>query len=309
MIRALLLMGLLSPGAAWAQACCTGTGAGEFGVVGRCRQAVLGASLSYTHALASFDKAGERQPLEDAIADDVVWTVGGGARITPAWQIHGSVPLRLQYRGFTGLDADTQVGLGDVTLGTRYLAVTDPMTGISQSLLPFVDLLALVRLPTGRAPEATEVPTGADVMGAGGYELTLGVRVSKFITPNHALVVNGSVGLRPARDLDLPGGTRRFAPGQVGNLHLMYLYVHSLWWSGGLHATGRWTGDAAEDGVTVPDSGSARTRLGAHVTYALQVPYWEITGAVWLDPWWDHGAANQPFVGPTASLTLQRSWL
>lgn len=311
MIRGLatLALALLAPASGWAQACCTGTGAGEFGVVGRCRQAVIGASLSYTRARTSFDAAGKRQPLGQATADDLVWTLGGGTRITPAWQVHGSVPLRMQHRGFAGVDADTEVGIGDATVGTRYLVLEDPMTGLGNSWRPFVDLLALARLPTGRAPEATTSPTGADVTGAGGYELTVGARVSKFITPRHALVLNSSVGYRPERSLEVPGGDRDFAPGPVLNAHLMYLVVLDLWWSMGFHATGRWTGDSAEDGRSLSDSGSARTRFGVHVSHALVLPTWEITAAVWADPFWDGGARNQPFVGPTASLTLQRAFL
>jgi hypothetical protein len=306
---ALLVLVLALPGVSWSQACCTGTGAGEFGVVGRCQQGVLATLLSYTSALASYDSEGVRHPVDHADVRDLVWMVGGGWRLTRRWQIHGSVPLRHQSRDFRGMASDTAIGLGDASVGTRYMLMEDPMLGLSDNWRPFLDVYAIAALPTGRPPEETEHPAGADISGTGRYTFSTGLRITKFVTPAQALMVSGSLGMSPERTIELPTRDRTFAAGPVVNAHLMYLHIFSLWWSAGAHLTGQWTGDAAEDGQTLVDSGTSRYRMGLHVTHALSLPFWEVTAAAWVDPWWDGGARNQPFMGPTGSLSVQRNFL
>ena len=126
---ALWLVLLLSPRTGRAQACCTATGSSGFGVVGRCYFAVLATQLSYERGYGTFDSRGRFSRLRNAEVDDFVVALGGGVRLgTPALQLHGSIPLRMQYRDLHGLPAASAVGFGDASLMLRAMAVEDRMT-------------------------------------------------------------------------------------------------------------------------------------------------------------------------------------
>jgi hypothetical protein len=312
---AALIACVAAPTIAWSQACCTATGAGEFAVVGRCHSAVIATELSLQRGLGTFTDRGEYRGLNHAEVDDVVLSLGGGFRpFGPNWQVYGSVPTRLQYRAFDGLDSELHAGLGDAAAGVRWTALHDGMQGIQLdepgTLVPFVDLYATVKAPTGRAPEDTSSLIGADITGDGAWQLGAGVKLSKFLTPRHVLGVTASYGHSLERTVDKGGGdTTRYAPGDELDLKVTYLNIHDLFWSWGLSAGVNTTGKAYADGEAVAHSHTRRLQFGAHLTHGFSFPYWEASVAVVADAWWDDASTNLPFVGPAVTLTLRRQFM
>jgi hypothetical protein len=233
------------------QACCTATGSSELGVVGRCHFAVLAVQVGYDRGFGSFDARSRFTALKSAVVQDATLTLAGGIRLfTPALQIHGALPLRLQHRDLRALPAETALGPGDAALSLRAMVVEDLVAGLDltdpQTLVPFVEPFVGVRAPTGRAPADSESPSGADVTGEGAYTLLGGVQVTKFLTLHQALAVTGAYGRRfPHRVSSTGGGTREFSPGDEIDLKLAYVNVLDLFWSFTLFSTLRRTLPAA----------------------------------------------------------------
>jgi hypothetical protein len=304
---------LLCGGNAFAQACCTSTGGGEFSAVGPGQFAVVAAQVSYERALGSYSDRGDYHPALEASVDDFIVALGGGVRPGgKSLQLHGSVPARLQRRGFPGLDSDVAVGFGDATLEARWTALEDRLDGISsepQAWMPSLDVLFGGTAPTGRSPEDGTRLTGVDVTGDGAWKLTAGLRVTKFVTSRHSLGLAMALSHRFAQSVAREDGAVRRAPGPETIGRAFYLYVPSTYWSFGGAASVR-LGDAArEDGQLLPGSATRRTRLSVHATYALDFPEWEITSALTTDGWWQGAGRNVPFAGPSLSLTLRRQFL
>lgn len=304
-----------APALASAQACCTATGAGEFAVVGRCQSAVIATQLTYQHGLGTYTDRGDYRGIDHAQVDDVTLSLGGGFRpFHPQWQVYGSVPLRLQYRAFDAAGSDLRLGPGDAAAGVRWTALQDAMGGLALSdpstLTPFLDLYATLKTPTGRAPEDTEVTTGADITGDGAWQLAAGAKLSKFLTPNHVVGLQGTYSHLFARTIEKANGqTTDYAPGAEVDLTATYLHIHDLFWSWGLNSSLKFAGETVADGKTVPDSQTRRLRFGGHVTHGFDFPKWEATLSVTVDAWWDGASANLPFVGPAASLAIRRQWM
>ncbi|QDG49815.1 hypothetical protein FIV42_03390 [Persicimonas caeni] len=317
-----LLLGLLvgltalaSPALASAQACCTATGAGEFSVVGRCQDSVLATQLTYQRGAGSFSDDGDYRSLDHAQVNDLIVSVGGGFRpFHQRLQVYGSVPLRLQHRSFEATGSDLRLGPGDAAAAVRWTALQDSMGEISldapKSLVPFLDLYAGLKVPTGRAPEDTVATTGADITGDGAWQLMTGAKVSKFLDTKHVLGAQASYSHRLARTIEKPdGGTTDFAPAGEVDLQVSYLHIHDLFWSWGLNSSFKFAGETVADGEPVPDSETRRLRFGGHITHGFEFPFWEATLSVSADAWWNGASSNVPFVGPAASLTLRRQFL
>ena len=305
---------LLDAGNAAAQACCTATGSSELGVVGRCHFAVLATQLGYDRGLGSFDSSGGFRSLGGAEVDDAVFTLAGGVRLgTPALQVHGTMPVRLQHRDLRGLAPATRIGAGDASLGLRAMVLEDWVAGLDLSepgtLLPFVELFVASRFPTGRDAGDSETPTQADVMGEGAWTALGGAQVTKFLTLHQAVVVTGSYAHRFAHDVSgVQGQTRRFSPGNEVDAKLAYINVLDMFWSATVFSTLRWTLPASSDGERIADSDSRRWRLGAGVSHYLSYPYWQLTLSASFDPPVDGVSKNVPFAGVSTGLTFQRNF-
>ena len=299
---------------AGAQPCCTATSSNEVAVVGRCYQAALVGQLSYEHAWGSHAADGGYRPLADAEIDDLVFTLGGGFR--PGWrrlQIQGSIPWRMQHRSLGSLPAETAFRPGDATAGLRLTATEDSLSTVDFSepgtLVPFVDLLAAIGLPTGVAPEDSHVPGAADVTSDGTWKLGGGLKVSKFLSSSHVVLLRGVYTHVFPRTVPGAAGTEReIALGDDIDANLSFLYLHNLWWSLGGFGDLRYRLPSQQDGVEVPASASHRLRLGSWVSYHLTYPTWLLTVALSSDLPLDRVAANIPYAGSNLSLTLQRNF-
>ena len=312
----LTLGAVLVPASASAQACCTATGAGEFSVVGRCQDAVLATQLSFQRGTGTFTDDGDYRSLDHARVNDMVVSLGGGFRpFSKRFQVHGSLPLRVQHRSFESTGDQVSLGPGDAAAGMRWTALQDRMSGISMddasSLVPFLDFYAGMKVPTGRAPEETTVATGADITGDGAWQFLAGAKLSKFLTTKHVLGLQAAYSHSLARQIEhsTGGATTDFARGGQVDVSASYLHIHDLFWSWGLNSSYSTTAQAHADGTPVPDSQARRLRFGAHITHGFEFPYWEATLSVTADAWWDGPSENQPFVGPSAALTLRRQFL
>jgi hypothetical protein len=306
-------LGVLGSAAeARAQACCTGTGTGEFGLVGPCRDAVIATMVGYDRAFGSFDPQGRLRSLGGASVDDVVLTLGGGIRFHHRrLQVHGAVPVRLQHRHF-GEQRDTRVLPGDANVTFRWTAVMGGMQGLGASThrgrLPFFDLLAGSRIPFGRAPEDGQSPLGADVTGMGSWEVYGGAKLAQFITRRHAASLSVVYGYQLARDVPGPQATMDFWPGHSVEVRGSWLVVPSFLWSAGVFSTFRYTSTARLDGQAVPMSATRRLRVGAYATYALALPEWETTVILASDVPADRVGQGIPFATVSLSWIVQRNF-
>lgn len=297
-----------------AQACCTATGAGEFGVVGRCHQSVLAAQLGYEPILGTYDSRRNFNTFEGANLQDLLVTIGGGTRFgTERFQLHGSLPLRLQYRQFSGLEGATGWGVGDATLGARWLFLQDMMSGIFPGIrdtyYPFLEGYLNLRIPSGRSPEAANDPIGADVTGTGHWGAVAGLKVVKFLTYQHVLgaYVDGAYTL--GRSIDRGRGSVDYRPGVEVSSGLTYQHIPTLRWSWGVMGGVRFQGRAVQDGEALLESSTQRLLFGAHVTRSIVYPFWEVSLSASNDAWGDLGGKNLPFVGPNVALVVQRNFL
>ncbi len=301
----------LLSGRASAQACCTATAADEFAVVPRCHDAVFAAQLSYERALGSFDAQSRYRPLGDSSVGTASLTLGGGVRLVPrALQLGASLPIVLSHRRLEGLDSDLAAGTGDANVALRFTAVTDRIEPASlddpSTLLPYVDLIAGTRLPTGRAPEHAELASGADATGTGAWTPFAGVKLSKFLSMSNVVALDLRYAHPLSRDVAAPGGQRRVGGGEEITLRGSWLHLHDLFWNFGLFTEWTWTAPRSEDGDRVPDSDARRARIGGHVGHMIVYPNLELTLSVAADAFFDGPSKNVPYAGPAAGITLTR---
>jgi hypothetical protein len=306
---------LAAPSLVSAQACCTATGAGEFAVVGRCQEAAIATQLTYQRGVGTFTGRGAFHSLSNTEVDDVILSIGGGIRVLHrSLQVYGSAPLRMQRRSFNATGSDLSVRPGDVAGGVRWTALEDRMGGLKldepASFLPFLDLYATAKAPTGRAPEDTETTTGADITGDGAWQLSAGAKVSKFLTPKNLLGVQATYTHDFARSIQKPdGASTDYAPGDGLDLTLSYLRISNIFWSWGLNANFKAAGETYADGAAVAHSDTQRLRFGAHITHGFDFPFWEATLSGTADAWWNGASTNIPFVGPAVSVSMRRQFL
>ncbi|MFW6049548.1 MAG: hypothetical protein ACODAU_00150 [Myxococcota bacterium] len=298
------------PARAGAQACCTGTASGELGVVGPCRRALVSAQLTWEHQVGGWANDGTFRRFDGTRAEDLALTVAGGVRfLEDRLQLHGSLPVRMQHRALPGLGTSTRAGLGDAFVGLRGTIVEGAQDGVEKgdpsTLVPWVDLILGAGIPTGRAPDRTRDATGADIMGDGSWDATLGAKLTQFVASRHALTATFTWSHRFARQVE----GRRFAPGARYAVRLAWLHIPSLFWSWGPFASLDLTAPAEQDGNTVAASRTRRLRVGLFATHAIVFPTWELMVGLSSDAMFDGGGRNVPFAGATLSVGIQRVFM
>lgn len=300
-------------GQAHAQACCSASDGGQFGAVNIGHEAMLTASASLEPTLGSYGADGQYRSYDGATLYDLVTTVGGGTRFGfERFQIHGAIPLRLQYRDIADSTA-TGWGIGDASVGLRFMVVRGSLTGIERgdptSYVPFLEPYLTGKIPVGRTPDSGNDPSGADITGDGHWGLAGGVRAMKFLHARHAVGPYAELDYRFGRHIERATDTVRYRPGTQFGVGLTYLHTPSVRWSWGLDLGFDVAGDAREAGEVVADSATRRLSGGVHVTRHLAFPFWEVTLSATNDAWGDHAGKNLPFVGPSIALSVQRNFM
>lgn len=313
---AVLGLGLFLGRAVLAQACCSASNPTEFGVVGPRQHAAVATQIGYQSYDGTYDDRGKNHKLTGMSPQDVTLMLGGGWR---PWhgpvQVQAALPLRWQQRAYPTMASQSAAGMGDAAVALRWTALQDPMVGLfagePDRLLPFLDLAVGMKMPTGKATEdGAPDKAGADVTGDGAWQMTATLRALKYVTAKHAFGLGLDYSHQMERGIpDGNGGKSKFAKGDSLEVRANWVQVHGMFWSWGAFASYLMGADARQDGRPVPDSAVRHFRAGASVTRVLVLPAWETTLGVAIDPWWQDGARNVPYVGPSLSLSLRRNFL
>lgn len=321
---ALLLLALLAPHA-HAQSCCGVASEDELSVAGFERRAVLTSKLALTHMLGRHDSGGSYSALPDGMAaTDAQLVLGAGVRMPfyEPLQIHGSFPMRVQYRALPGPTGEqtsaTAVGAGDALLFIRWSALRDDEHGLfdeRSTAVPSLDLYAGAKAPTARYEEGPSARDQARTMGDGTFALIFGARALKYITPEHALRLAARYELHASRQVeDATAAYESFHPGDIIGLSIGYLGLSGMRWAFGAtidvtFTTATSTRAPGEDFREVPKSAQREVTIGAHVTRSLSMPELDLTLGVSYAPPIDQLSRNTTLEGIVGALTLRWHWM
>lgn len=289
----------------WAQACCSATSAGEAGVVDRCHKAMLQAGMTFDHGVASFNAQGDRETFEETQSEDIIFTVSGGIRPVESVRVGLLVPYHLQHRSAQALGS-TQWALGDIAFSTGWLALEDPMLGLSHDPTPFLEFVLMGSIATGNATKTSEDPFGADITSTGSHSLGAGVRVIKFVVPSHALRLNADWLYKFSHDVELGRESFAVKPGSELRGVLGWAYEGSIFWSAGLFVRGSMHSEITTAGKIIDGSGMRRLTFGAHWRQSLAFPFWDINFSAGTDMFLGE---NLPRTGVSGGISVQRNFL
>lgn len=310
---------------AHAQSCCGVASEDELSVAGWERRAVLTSKLALTHMLGRHDSQGVYSTLPDAMsATDAQLVLGAGVRMPfyEPLQIHGSFPLRMQYRALpdaTGRESSaTAVGAGDSLLFVRWSALRDDERGLfdaDSSAVPSLDLYVGVKAPTARYEEGPSARDQARTMGDGTFALILGTRAIKHVTPEHAVRLSARYELHGSREVDdSTSAYDRFHPGDILGFALGYLGLSGMHWAFGAtvdltFTTATSTRAPGEDFRELAGSAQREVTVGAHVTRTISMPDLDLTLGVTYAPPIDQLSRNTTLEGIAGALTLRWHWM
>lgn len=327
MSRVVLLFVLLacSARAAHAQSCCGVASEDELSVAGWERRAVLTSKLAVAHMLGRHDSHGVYSSLpSDTSATDLQLVLGAGVRMPfyEALQIHGSFPVRMQYRALPDATGEatsaTALGAGDALLFVRWSALRDDERGLfdeASTAVPSLDVYVGGKAPTARHDEGPSAREQARTMGDGTFALIMGARAIKHVTPEHALRVSARYELHGSREVeDATSAYDRFHPGDVIGFAIGYLGLSGMSWAFGATldltlTTATSTREPNEDFEEVPNSAQREVTLGAHVTRTLSMPDLDLTLGITYAPPIDGLSDNTTLEGIAGALTLRWHWM
>jgi hypothetical protein len=325
MVGAGALCGLVAlPADASAQSCCGVASEDELSVAGWERRAVLTSKLAFTHMLGRHDSSGEYSSLPDGVAaTDAQLVLGAGVRMPfyEALQIHGSFPVRMQYRALPGAMGEetsaTAFGTGDALLFLRWSALRDDELGFGAggSTIPSLDLYVGGKAPTARYEEGPSARDQARTMGDGTFAAIFGARAIKHLTPVHALRLSARYELHGSREVE--DGTlayERFHPGDIIGFAIGYLGLSGMHWAFGgtidlTFTTATSTRAPGRDFRDVPNSAQREVTIGAHVTRTISMPDLDLTLGVTYAPPIDGLSDNTTLEGIAGGLTLRWHWM
>jgi hypothetical protein len=323
---ALLLALLACPAPlARAQSCCGVASEDELSVAGWERRAVLTSKLAVTHMLGRHDSHGVYSALPDGIsATDAQLVLGAGVRMPfyEPLQLHGSFPVRMQYRAVpsaTGKQTSaTAFGAGDALLFVRWSALRDNELGLfdeASDALPSLDLYVGGKAPTARYEEGPSAREQASTMGDGTFALIFGTRAIKHFTPEHALRLSARYELHDSREVeDATSAYERFHPGDIIGLAIGYLGLSGMHWAFGATIDVTFTTVTSAqapgtDFVDVPGSSQREVTLGAHLTRTIVMPDLDLTLGLNYAPPIDQLSRNTTLEGLAGALTLRWHWM
>jgi hypothetical protein len=316
LLASMLLVCALAGARASAQSCCGVAGEDELSVAGFDRRAVLTSKLAVEHMLGRHDRDGEYHGLgDDVAATDAQLVLGAGLRMPfyEPLQVHGSLPVRLQYRALPERDSATRLGLGDASLFVRWSALRDDELGLfhaRSTAVPSLDLYAGTKLPSGVHDEGADARALARTMGDGVVALIAGVRAIKYVTPEHAVRLSLHYDWKLARESEAGSPYEAFSPGDTFGLTLGYLGTSGMRWAFGVTAdalftfesSGRMAGGELE---ALEGTAMHEITLGAHLTHLIVMPELDLTLGVSYTPPIVGFARNTSLEGVVGALTLR----
>lgn len=165
--------------AAHAGACCVGTTTGVPGRLGPLEHVLVGGDVGGEFSVARWraDRSvGGASPRDEALA----LQLGVGVRLTRAFQLVLSAPLRADFRQATGI-SDRGVGFGDVGLSSFWMVGWEGHRANDHAGAPAVSVVLGTRFPTGRSWLESDSPLLADVTGRPGVGLRAGLIVERTL--------------------------------------------------------------------------------------------------------------------------------
>ncbi len=315
----------LAARAAHAQSCCGVASEDELSVAGWERRAVLTSKLAVTHMLGRHDSDGAYSSLpDDTSATDAQLVLGAGVRMPfyEPLQIHGSFPIRMQYRALPDATGEqtsaTAVGAGDALLFMRWSALRDDERGLfdeASTAVPSLDLYAGGKAPTGHHEDGPSAREQARTMGDGTFALIFGARAIKHVTPEHALRLSARYELHDSRQVeDATAMYERFHPGNIVGFAIGYLGLSGMHWAYGAtidltFTTATGMKAIGEDFQDVPNSAQREVTIGAHVTRTISMPDLDLTLGLTYAPPIDQLSSNTTLEGIAGALTLRWHWM
>lgn len=285
------------PRVARAQACCSSGSPTELAALASSDDAAVLGQVGYQHAFGSANAESRYHALDGASASDGIFTLAGGVRLFPRdLQLGAVVPFRLQHRRLRDVGSSTASGIGDSAIALRYRVVE------SDRLVPAVDLILGLRVPTGKAPEDSDDPTLSDATGQGSWAPSAGAKLGFELSPLDTVFLRGEYAFTTTREVE----GRSFDPGDEVHAELAYVRSLSLTWFAGVAVDLLVVGASETDGTKADDSDSRRTQLGVWLTWFWHSPSWDSTLAVFTDPYFSGPEKNVPLAGLTTTLNVRR---
>jgi len=275
--------GTLAPRAAYAQACCVGTGLVTPARLRMFEDYAVGVQTSFRNVMGSFKPSGSyvASPSGDSEVDleqDLLAATRFGRHV----QVALKVPFVETGRNETGVSTFGG-GLGDVAANLRY----DITFSGDDPWWPGIAILAGVSAPTGRTVEES---ADGSATGLGSYEPNLGVAVEQ-VRGRMFLSLTGFVSKQTSRTVGSQNVS--FGPRLTGLLAGGYAFANEVTVGGFISAMRR------SDEELVTAGGAIAVPLG---------DYWRVQGTLSADlPFSGWGRNRLTGAGITASLL--RVWL
>jgi hypothetical protein len=289
--------------AAFAQACCAGTGAVTPGRLALHEFALVGIQAKTAVDLGSFDNGGHYVGNPSGASElDLEQDFFGAVRIFKRAQLALLVPLVETRRTAQNTPDEFGGGIGDINASARY---DFTLAGTSQ-YVPGIAALAGFTFPTGRPPDSPNLgPLATGATGIGAYQINGGLAVEQIFGP---WLVNATViyAQRSARTVgDAPSTVHERLAAQWTFLSsLAYTFPNEA----ALALSGSYAieGDALINGVE--NIGTAH-RLPT-LTFSGVLPLsdsWRVQGAIYDNLQITPLGLNQP-AGAGLLLTVVHSW-
>jgi hypothetical protein len=208
------------------------------------------------------------------------------------------VPVLESWRRTSTTGGEFGGGLGDVNVNARY----DFIYSNELSYAPGVAVLFGVTLPTGRAPEAAELPLGSDATGIGAWQLSAGLGLERSFGD---FLVSGAGVLSKRTTREVRGLESELGTELTGMLGLAYSIRDGT--SVAVVGTYTYEGNASVDDEKVPNTAREQLRLAGVGSVSI-LDEWRIQGGLFGDPPVGGLGRNQ-IASLGGSFTLIRSFL
>ncbi len=264
---------------------------------GRCR---------YGPRVGCFHRNRDYEGFETTGSDDIIFSLSAGIRpFDRRFRVGAMAPLHLQHRSSEELGS-TRTKFGDLAWSSGFLVLEDPMSGISQSWIPFVEVALLGTFPTGTHLGESTDPLAADVTSPGGTTLGGGLRIVKFVTPVHALRLSDDYRYAFSHEVTYGRNTVDVQPGAEWSALLGWNYERSLFWSVGAFGRFTYTENLRTQAIEIEDSDRQRMFIGGIFRRSIAFPYWDANFSLGSDLLIGR---NLPRTGVAGSFSVQRNFL